>query len=287
MNVSKQKKPTGNRIRAVTAAASACCLFCGLFCHVSYDNKAREAYADTLVSGDAILADLNNKAGVGVSMPEYVEHGYITSIDYLEDLTNKRCEANGLAVGALQKYSDVANDVQKSELCRLEISMASATSITDYNASRKEFDAIVSELDVALQDKIEQDRIEQERLEQEKLEQEAAEKQAEAQYAAQVDAQTSAQYYESNGNGLTKSGGVNYYNGRKETWYSQRVLPGGGLNIPGRHVASDGTIRDADGYIVVAASDLAYGTVVETSLGAGRVYDTGCAPGTTDVYTDW
>lgn len=95
-------------------------------------------------------------------------------------------------------------------------------------------------------------------------------------------------YYESSGDGvLTKSGGVNYYNGRKETWYSQRVLPGGGLDIPGRHVAEDGTIRDEDGYICVAASDLPKGTVVETSLGTGKVYDTGCAPGVTDIYTDW
>ena len=86
---------------------------------------------------------------------------------------------------------------------------------------------------------------------------------------------------------LTRSGGVNWFNGRKETWYSQRVLPGGGLRIPGRHVASDGTIRDADGYICVAASDLPKGTVIETSLGTGKVYDTGCASGTTDIYVDW
>lgn len=93
--------------------------------------------------------------------------------------------------------------------------------------------------------------------------------------------------FEKSGSVLTKEGGVNYFNGRKETWYSQRVLPGGGLDIPGRHVAEDGTIRDEEGYICVAASDLEYGTVVETSLGTGKVYDTGCAPGTTDIYVDW
>lgn len=86
---------------------------------------------------------------------------------------------------------------------------------------------------------------------------------------------------------LTADGGVNWFEGRRETWYSQRVLPGGGLDIPGRHVAEDGTIRDGDGYICVAASDLEYGTVVETSLGTGKVYDTGCEPGTTDIYVDW
>ncbi len=91
----------------------------------------------------------------------------------------------------------------------------------------------------------------------------------------------------SSGGALTRSKGVVYYNGHRETWYSQRVLPGGGLNIPGRHVDSDGLIRDGDGYICVASSDYPRGTIVETSLGTGKVYDSGCASGTIDIYTDW
>ena len=95
-------------------------------------------------------------------------------------------------------------------------------------------------------------------------------------------------YQQKSGSGvLTKSKGVNYFNGHKETWYSQRVLPGGGLNIPGRHVASDGTIRDENDYICVASSDYPKGTIVETSLGTGKVYDCGCASGIIDIYTDW
>ena len=72
---------------------------------------------------------------------------------------------------------------------------------------------------------------------------------------------------------LTKSKGVNYFNGHRETWYSQRVLPGGGLKIPGRHVDERGLICDENGYICVASSDYSWGTIVETSLGTGRVYD--------------
>ena len=96
-------------------------------------------------------------------------------------------------------------------------------------------------------------------------------------------------YNYSDGNVLNPYIGVVYYNGHKETYYSQRVLPGGGLNIPGRHVAEDGTIRDENGYICVAAdpSFLPYGSIVETSLGMGKVYDSGCAYGTVDIYTDW
>ena len=80
-----------------------------------------------------------------------------------------------------------------------------------------------------------------------------------------------------------------YYGDHKETYYSQNVLPGEALSIPGRHVAFDGTIRDENGYICLAA-DYAfkdYGTVVPTSLGWGKVYDTGCSYGTIDLYVDW
>ena len=95
-------------------------------------------------------------------------------------------------------------------------------------------------------------------------------------------------YGDSSGGGvLTRSGGVNYYNGNMETWYSQKVLPGGGLDIPGRHVAEDGTIRDADGYIVVASDNYGYGSTVETSLGTGKVYDNGVGHDGWDIYTDW
>lgn len=90
-------------------------------------------------------------------------------------------------------------------------------------------------------------------------------------------------------NGLSKSRGAIFYNGHRETYYSEKVLPGTGLNIPGRHVAEDGTIRDADGYICVAAdpSYMARGSVLITSLGPAKVYDSGCAYGTIDIYVSW
>jgi glucan-binding YG repeat protein len=114
-------------------------------------------------------------------------------------------------------------------------------------------------------------------------------KEAEAKAKAEAEAAAQTASYTTSSGGLTKSKGVVYYNGHRETYYSQRVLPGTGLNIPGRHVAEDGTIRDGDGYIVLA-SDLSYaarGTIIQTSLGTGKVYDTGCAYGTIDIYTDW
>lgn len=83
--------------------------------------------------------------------------------------------------------------------------------------------------------------------------------------------------------------GVVEENGVKYTWYSQNVLPGGGLdelNANGRHVEG-GYVVDGDGYIAVASSDYEKGTVIETPFGTAKVYDTGCASGTIDVYTDF
>ena len=80
--------------------------------------------------------------------------------------------------------------------------------------------------------------------------------------------------------------GVVYYNGYKFTYYSERVLPGPGLKIPGRH--SDGNfVRDENNYICVASRDLPKGTVVDTPFGEGKVYDVCRDSGTIDVYVSW
>lgn len=95
----------------------------------------------------------------------------------------------------------------------------------------------------------------------------------------------SVTYNPGNSGVLTKSGGVNYYNNRKETWYSSNSLYHYRTNE--WTAGSDGVYRDADGYVVVAASDLAQGSTIDTSYGPGKVYDSGCANGTTDIYVNW
>lgn len=70
------------------------------------------------------------------------------------------------------------------------------------------------------------------------------------------------------------------------TWYSSNVLYH--YRTPEWTAGSDGIYRDAKGYVVVASSDLPQGTVVEgTPFGACKVYDSGCASGTLDVYTNF
>ena len=92
--------------------------------------------------------------------------------------------------------------------------------------------------------------------------------------------------YTSNGSGLTKSGGVNYYDGRKETWYSSNVL---------HHYRTEEWYTDSEGFYhdpntgayVVAASDMPQGTTFQGSKGTCIVLDSGCAAGTTDYYVCW
>ncbi|PRI10861.1 hypothetical protein B4915_08190 [Leucobacter massiliensis] len=79
------------------------------------------------------------------------------------------------------------------------------------------------------------------------------------------------------------AGAVNW-NGYRFTYYSQQVLPGSGLQIPGRHVNEGGYVADADGFIVLAGS-APKGTVFDTPFGAqGKIYDRGTFGNHLDVY---
>jgi hypothetical protein len=75
------------------------------------------------------------------------------------------------------------------------------------------------------------------------------------------------------------------------TWYSEQVLPGGGLDIPGRHVDEDGYIRDGDGNLCCASSGYSYGEKIEVPFGDGTavVYDTteDEADNLIDMYVSW
>lgn len=87
-----------------------------------------------------------------------------------------------------------------------------------------------------------------------------------------------------------QNSGVISWGGYNWTYYSELVLPGDGLNIPGRHTTEDGYVCDGDGYIVLAAdlSMLPRYSIVDTPFGReGKVYDTGCAYGVLDVYVRW
>lgn len=78
------------------------------------------------------------------------------------------------------------------------------------------------------------------------------------------------------------------WGGYEWTYYSQRVLPGEGLNIPGRHVNAHGYVADKDGYIVLAAPSSwgnVKGNIYDTPFGyKGKVYDVNSGGTSLDVY---
>lgn len=100
------------------------------------------------------------------------------------------------------------------------------------------------------------------------------------------------------GNGLTKAKGVNTYVDSKgvahrETYYDLQM--GGVMRYcnGSYSVRGDGAKVDQDGYVLVAANLSRYPrcSIVETSLGLGKVYDTGgfatVHPDGFDLATDW
>lgn len=80
--------------------------------------------------------------------------------------------------------------------------------------------------------------------------------------------------------------GVIKWNNKKFTYYSERVLPGKGLKILGRHT-ENGFVKDSMKYIVLAATKQQRGKIIETPFGQGKVYDVcaACAPNHYDIYT--
>jgi glucan-binding YG repeat protein len=176
--------------------------------------------------------------------------------------------------------------------------------IQDYEDEEQTREATNQQIEAekAEQARLEAERLEAERLAREQAEQQVereaaeaeqarqeAERQAQIAQAQQVQTQTQNTPTESNteaqGGVLTKEGGVNYFNGSRETWYSSNQLYHYRTNE--WTAGADGVYRDKDGYVVVARSDMAQGATLETSLGTGKVYDSGCANGTTDIYTKW
>lgn len=102
------------------------------------------------------------------------------------------------------------------------------------------------------------------------------------------DYSASYDYYEPQSvvsDGLNSFTGVNYHEGRTETFYSSNVLYH--YRTPEWTLDDEGFYRDSEGRYVVAASDMEHGTVFQGSKGECIVLDTGCNAGITDYYVAW
>ena len=87
------------------------------------------------------------------------------------------------------------------------------------------------------------------------------------------------------GDGFMQSGVRAGVDSSTETWYSSRAAYH--YRTSEWTPDSEGYYRDSDGYYVVASNDYAEGSVVNTSKGEGKVYDSGTASGNIDMYVNW
>lgn len=206
---------------------------------------------------------------------------------------NEKDEATKLISNA--SSSDEVNEIY-NKYSKIELNRIVAKREAEEEAKRKAEEEKKAKEEAAK--KAEEERLAQEaakKAEEERLAQEKAAKEKAAQEAAAAQAAQAANEQPQSYSAATSSGtrislnqfmfdGVVYYNGYKFTYYSQSVLPGGGLSIPGRHVNADGFVSDGDGYIVLAGS-APKGTVYDTPFGyKGKIYDRGTYGNHLDVY---
>lgn len=223
-------------------------------CFIILNNKTANAEEKENIfeSVETLQVDYTNT-------PTYKEEGYKDLKSWWESLQESRTnEAN-----KLQADIDAANGLseeQLDELDELKNKIAGAESFSAIEDYKENADKILSEAKPVIQTENSNNSV------------------STSNNSSATSGSYSGSYYD-----FLRAGVVNH-NGNKFTYYSQSVLPGGGLNIPGRHV-SGGFVCDGDGYIVLANS-AANGTVVNTPWGAGKVYDKGTNGNHYDVYVE-
>ena len=117
--------------------------------------------------------------------------------------------------------------------------------------------------------------------------QEAAEAaiQAEAEYEPAWEDYGAYSGSETFGDGFMQQGVREGVDSDTETWYSSASA--WHYRTPEWTADGEGYYRDSDGYYVVASSDYAEGTVINTSKGEARVLDSGTDSGNVDFYVNW
>lgn len=194
---------------------------------------------------------------------EYLKEGYVDQEQWQNEFNTKAAELESTYSELLELRDYLSED---NQAIVDNFNLDSFKYINELEETSGQFVAMRDEALAAKERQLEQQR------------QQRAAKQQQQQITQQ-------QSYSSNGSGLTQSSGVNYYNGRKETYYSSQVLYHYGT--PEWTVDSEGFYRTSEGYYVVAASDMAQGTVFQGSKGLCQVLDTGCGENITDYYVSW
>ena len=231
--------------------------------------SAQPKLATAQFSDAAVLAKKNEI----FSSMSYRHDGYMTLEAWYNDLTSKSDEVNSLVDTGLADYADYLTDDEKDTLNSIKSSISTADMVKTLNQLSSDAQAIIDQASIR------------------KTEAEETAKAVAATYSTSASSTSYAEYVESCNSGSYSGSyydflrdGVVYSEGKKFTYYSQSVLPGGGLDIPGRHT-DGGFVKDGDGYICIA-SDKANGTIVDTPWGQGKVYDSGVSGETYDVYVE-
>ena len=245
------------------------------------------ALAVALLAGagatDAHAATLSDAVGSTpseatlVQPVDYRGDGYGSMQEWNASMEAQRDSLEMRAQIIMNMYGDYATDEECAVLQGCIDGAGSLLTMGEVDAKSTELDELRSTLENAKREALEA-----------AAEAEAAEaaQAAQASYynAGYGSSNTFAASY-ANGSGLTRSAGVNNYNGRRETYYSSNVLYH--YRTGEWTQDSEGFWRDSDGYYVVAAGDMAQGSTFTGSKGDCKVYDSGCAAGTTDYYTGW
>ena len=206
---------------------------------------------------------------------DYRGDGYGSMQEWNASMGAKRDSLEMRAQIIMNMYGDYATDDERAVLQGCIDGAGSLLTMDEVDAKSTELDELRSTLEDA----------KREALEAAAAEAEAAEAVQASYYNAGSGSSYTSAAYCANGSGLTRSSGVNNYNGRRETYYSSNVLY---HHRTGEWTQdSEGFWRDSDGYYVVAAGDKAQGSTITGSKGECKVYDSGCAAGTTDYYTGW
>ena len=244
-----------------TSAVLGVCLICAGVGYgiITYTEKeVAAALAAQEAEYETILFE-NPPADEVLPSSYWTEDGYEDFVSWWTALKELRDSAEGMTDAAMEDY-DYLTEEHQAQLLEIENQMIFAMSVKEWTELKAEFDNVIKDAEPA--------------PEPAKTVSQSGSTKAPVNYSGNYD----GSYYDFMRDGIV------YDSGKKYTYYSERVLPGGGLNIPGRHT-SGGFVRDENGYIVLANGDH-YGEIVETPWGTGKVYDSGTYGDHYDVYVE-
>lgn len=223
-------------------------------------------------------AENNSSNSEQVFYPVYVREGYTSMMEWKKEVKDYSDATVTKGQNILDTYKEYFSEDEQNSLQSVIDKAKISNCFTRLNEYSEEFD----QWEVKGQ--------ENKKVAEEKVAAAAEAAKAKASVSTASSGNSRAEYQKAVSSGYSGSykdflrAGVVYSNGNKFTYYSQRVLPGGGLNIPGRHT-DGGFVKDGDGYIVIANSK-ANGTIVDTPFGAGKVYDKGTSNNHYDIYVE-